>query len=218
MACHRWPSADVVCHDCWQRFAHAHQRCTGCALALPGLSAEHPVCGQCLRDPKPWQHAYAWMDYAYPWSQLITQWKFAQQPALARHFARWMRSDPHIAAMLEQADWVVPVPMSAQRLGERGYNQAALLSQHLTPHKYCLHVLLRTHLTPAQSASTRAQRLRQLRHAFAVAPSERSSVEGRRIVLVDDVMTTGATMAAASRCLLQAGARQVQVLSLARTP
>ncbi len=86
------------------------------------------------------------------------------------------------------------------------------------PQQYLPHRLQRTRHTAAQSDLTRAQRLRNLRHAFAVADAQRHRITDRHVLLIDDVMTTGATFTAASRCLLQAGARQIDVLCMARTP
>ncbi|QXW17780.1 ComF family protein [Comamonas aquatica] len=171
-----------------------------------------------MQKPAIWQHAHAWMDYSYPCNTLIARWKFAQQPALAAHFARWMRQDPQVINLLETADVLIPIPLSPQRMRERGYNPAAQLARHLSPAQYLPHCLQRTRHTTAQSDLTRAQRLRNLRHAFAVADAQRHRITDRHVLLIDDVMTTGATLTAASHCLLQAGARQIDVLCMARTP
>lgn len=129
-----------------------------------------------------------------------------------------MQQDLQVMKHLAQADVLIPIPLSAQRMRERGYNPAAQLAQHLSPAKYQPHCLQRIRHTPAQSDLTRAERLRNLRHAFAVADAQRPHIAGRRVLLLDDVMTTGATCTTASHCLLQAGASQIQVLCLARTP
>lgn len=158
------------------------------------------------------------MDYHYPWNSLITRWKFGQQPALAHYAADWMRQDARIQAAINAADVLVPIPLSKERMRERGYNQAALLTLAFKSHKHELHCLTRTHHAAAQSDSTRAQRLRNLRNAFAVEAAQRHHIQGKKVLLIDDVMTTGATLTAASRCLLQAGSSQIHVLCMARTP
>lgn len=218
-ACRAWPCRDVLCQSCWQRFHHTPRRCTGCALALPGIAAERPRCGQCLQHPPPWVQAHAWCDYSYPWQTLITHWKLGQQPGLARHLAGWMQQAPDIAQAVAQAELLLPIPLSSERLRTRGYNPAAQLVQHLgaARHKQLLTALVRTRDTPTQRGLTRAQRLRNLRQAFAVPQAQLAAIAGRHILLVDDVMTTGATFASASQCLLQAGAGSVSVLCLART-
>lgn len=218
LVCHAWPCAQVVCSDCLRQATTPAWRCAGCALALPGLGVERPRCGACLRQPPPWHSAHAWVDYSYPWNHLITRWKFAQQPALARHFAHWMQQQPALMHTVHEADMLIPIPMSPERMRERGYNPAAQLAQHLCRAKCSTDVLYRTRHTVAQSQQTRAQRLRNLRDALAVHPARHPALQGLRVLLVDDVMTTGATLTVATQCLLHAGAAQVQVLSLARTP
>lgn len=218
LACHAWPSDDVLCADCRQRHPRAQLRCTGCALALPGLTAHTPRCGACLRTPPLWQHASAWTDYRYPWSLLIGQWKLGQQPGLARTLAQWMLHDRAIAQAIANADWVLPIPLSPQRLRARGYHPAAQLARALAPHHHHLHLLQRVRDTPAQRGLPRAQRLRNLRGALQVHPADAPQLAGRRVLLVDDVMTTGATLHAATAALQQAGAAHVHVLCWARTP
>lgn len=218
LACHAWPSSQVLCFDCVMRFAQPHFRCTGCGLALPSLSIERPRCGTCLRRPPPWHRAVAVVDYSYPWNQLITRWKFGQQPALAKHLAQWMLRDEEVGCAVAQADVVIPIPLSSQRLRARGYNPAAQLARYLAFEKYQPYVLHRVRHTLAQSDLSRAQRLRNVRGAFAVNAVHRAPLQGTKVLLVDDVMTTGATLKEASRCLLQAGAARVDVLCLARTP
>ncbi len=218
MVCRAWPCADILCSNCRHRFDMQPLRCTGCALSLPGLSPEQPRCGACLRQAPVWMHAYAWVDYSYPWNHLITQWKFGQQAALAQHFARWMQKDPKVQQMLMQADAILAIPLSRPRLRERGYNPAAQLAQKLQPSKYLPQALQRVRHTPPQSDLTRTQRMRNLRQAFDVPPSQRAAIADRRLLLIDDVMTTGATLSVATHCLLQAGASEVSVLCMARTP
>jgi ComF family protein len=218
LVCHAWPCREALCEGCWQRFNQPVQRCTGCALALPGLDTATARCGQCLKHPPPWQHAWAWRDYGYPWNQLLTQWKFAQQPALARHWAHWMQQDPALQTCWQQAQVIIPIPLSVQRLRERGYNPAAQLAKYLGRSQAALWCLQRTRDTPAQSGLSRKQRLRNLRNAFEVPQAQRQYIEGKTVLLIDDVMTTGATFTMASHCLLQAGASSVQVLCATRTP
>ena len=110
-----------------------------------------------------------------------------------------------------------PVPLSAERLRERGFNQSALLVQHLAGAKADVHSLLRLHATEAQSGLPRAQRLRNLQGAFAVEPARAAALREQRVVLLDDVMTTGATVHAATLALREAGVAHVTVVVLART-
>lgn len=129
-----------------------------------------------------------------------------------------MQQSPEVIQALALADVVLPVPLSRQRMQERGYNPAAQLAQKLSPSHHHLHTLVRTTHAPAQSALSRRQRLRNLRHAFEVPANQQHFIIQRHVLLVDDVMTTGATAHSASLALLQAGAQSVHILCLARTP
>jgi len=127
-----------------------------------------------------------------------------------------MRSAPWVEPALDAADLVLPMPLSRQRLQERGFNQALLLARALAPTKTRAQLLLRVQDTPAQSSLSRAQRLRNVQHAFAVDPLRQTSIREKRVVLVDDVMTSGATLAAAARSLRRAGAAHIAAVVFAR--
>lgn len=128
-----------------------------------------------------------------------------------------MLSAPWAEDTLDAADWVLPIPLSAQRLAERGYNQAWLLARQLSPHKADAHLLLRTRDTPSQRSLPRADRLANLVGAFAVEPLRANQLRGKKVVLVDDVMTSGASLHSAARVLRQAGVARISALVLART-
>jgi ComF family protein len=212
--CHAWPSR-VVCNACVTRFAQPVPRCATCALPVPeGITR----CGVCLREPPPLDACLAAVHYDWPWSDCVTQFKFGHQPGWATELATVMRSAPWVEPALEQADRVLPMPLARERLAERGYNQALLLARRLAPRKTDATLLLRTRHTTAQSDLTRAERLRNVRGAFAVEPMRAHELRDRRVVLVDDVMTTGASLHAAATALRQAGAAHITALVLARTP
>jgi ComF family protein len=212
--CRSWPS-QRVCDACVARFAQPAARCQRCALHVP---PDVRVCGSCLRNPPLFDACIAAVDYAYPWAGAIAQFKFQGDPGWAPALAALMRSTPWAEPALESANCVLPVPLSTERLRERGFNQAALLAQELAPGRTDAGTLLRVHATEAQSGLPRAQRLRNLRDAFAVEPARAAGVRGQRLVLVDDVMTTGATLHAATQVLRESGAAHVTALVLARTP
>lgn len=211
--CRAWPSR-VVCNACATRFAQPVPRCTTCALPVPeGITH----CGACLREPPPLDACLAAVTYGWPWSDCVTQFKFGNLPGWAAELATLMRSAPWVEPALEQADRVLPMPLARERLAERGYNQALLLAKQLAAHKTDASLLLRTRHTPAQSELKRAERLRNVRGAFAVEPLRAPELRGRRVVLVDDVMTTGASLHAAATALRQAGAARITAVVFART-
>ncbi len=211
--CQSWPQSPL-CEACISRFAQPQHRCPSCALPLP-----HPArrCGACLKSPPPLDLCLTATAYTWPWVDLIARYKFQQQPGWAGPLATLMLSTPWAEDMLDEADWVLPIPLSAQRLAERGYNQSWLLARQLSPHKADAHLLLRTRDTPSQRTLPRAERLANLLGAFAVEPLRATQLRGKKVVLIDDVMTSGASLHTAARVLREAGASQVSALVLART-
>ncbi len=211
--CRSWPQSPL-CDACISRFAQPQNRCTGCALPLP-----HPAkrCGNCLKTPPPLDLCLTATAYTWPWVDLIARYKFQQQAGWAGPLATLMLSAPWAEDTLDAADWVLPIPLSVQRLAERGYNQSWLLARQLSPHKADAHLLLRTRDTPSQRSLPRAERLANLVDAFAVEPLRAMELRGQRVVLIDDVMTSGASLHTAARVLRQAGVASVSALVLART-
>jgi ComF family protein len=155
--------------------------------------------------------------YAWPWVDLIARFKFQQQAGWSHALATLMMSTPWVEDILEKADLVLPIPLSAQRLALRGYNQSWELAKRLSPHKADVQMLLRTRDTPSQRQLPRHERLANLVGAFAVEPLRATQLRGKRVVLVDDVMTTGASLHSAAQVLRQAGAAHISALVLART-
>ncbi len=211
--CHAWPARNV-CEDCVQTFAQPQARCRTCAL--PVVTGVQP-CGACIVAPPPLDHCLAAVAYVFPWSKLVADFKFHQRPDWAASFAALLRATPWVEPALDGADLVLPMPLSSQRLRERGYNQALVLARTLEPHKIAADVLLRVMDTPAQRTLPRSERLHAVQHAYAVDPLQSHRVAHKHVVLVDDVMTTGASLHAAARVLRQAGAEHITALVLART-
>lgn len=170
-----------------------------------------------MASPPPLDACHAAVPYGYPWSALIAQYKFNGQAGWARPFAVLMRSAPWVEPALDDAQVVVPMPLATARLAERGFNQALLLARELAATKTDAGVLLRVRHTAAQAALDRAGRLENVKGAFAVEPSRAGGLRGKRIALIDDVMTSGASLFSAALALRQAGAASVTGLVFART-
>jgi ComF family protein len=211
--CRAWP-AQPVCEACVARFAQPQARCRRCALPVPAGVAE---CGHCVGAPPPLDGCHAAVSYEFPWPALIAQYKFHGQAGWARSFATLMRSAPWVEPALDEADLVLPMPLSRARLAERGFNQALLLARALAPRKTVPGLLLRVRHTAAQAGLDRADRLGNVEGVFAVDPLPATSVRGHSVVLVDDVMTSGASLHAAAQALRQAGAARITAVVLART-
>lgn len=213
MVCHAWP-AQPLCEACVNRFAQPQPRCQTCALAVPAGVRQ---CGVCIKIQPPLDACLAAVSYVFPWSDLIVGYKFHSSPGWAGAFALLLRSTPWVEPALDAADVVLPMPLSAQRLRTRGFNQALVLARQLAPDKNDHRLLLRIKDTPPQSSLTRAERLSSVSEAFAVEPLLLTRVKGARLVLVDDVMTSGASLFAAARVLRQAGAAHITGMVIART-
>jgi len=213
MVCHGWP-AQPVCDKCVDRFAQPQPRCKTCALPVPNGVVR---CGACLKEAPPMDVCLAAVPYAFPWSDLIVGYKFHNHTGRAGSFALLLRSTPWVEPALDEATLVIPMPLSRERLLTRGYNQALLIAQQLSREKTDGRVLLRIKDTPAQSSLNRKERLDSVRDAFAVDPLLAGRIKGTRVVLIDDVMTSGASLFAAARALRAAGAVHITGIVLART-
>ena len=214
--CRCW-TADRLCGDCRRPLTTAVPRCLRCGLRVPAGLSE---CTDCRREPPPFARCVCATDYGFPWDRLIGRFKYEPAPELASLLSTALATAAgQTAAALPQA--FVALPLSAARLRERGFDQAWELARRLgaslglPAHARALE---RRFDGRAQAELTRTQRLRNLQGAFTVTASARPAVEGRHLALVDDVMTTGATAQEAARALLAAGAAQVDVWVVARTP
>lgn len=211
--CRAWP-AQPLCDACVARHAQPRPRCQTCALPVPpGVQR----CGVCIKQTPPLDLCLAAVAYEYPWSGLVARYKFGASPGWSAALALLMRSTPWAEPALEAAELVLPMPLSRERLRQRGFNQSLELARRLAPAKVDAGLLLRLRDTPAQSALPRAARLRNVQGAFAVAPGRAREVEGRNVLLVDDVMTSGASLHTAALALRSAGASHITALVLART-
>jgi ComF family protein len=178
------------------------------------------MCGACLRTAPPFAHALAAVDYAFPWSELVAAFKFRAALDLAPALAALL-VDAVYATERPRPSLLLPIPLSAERLAERGMNQAWELARRMARPlgiEARADVLCRLIDTAHLAAMPREQRAARIRGAFGVAPGRGSCLRGNGVALVDDVMTSGATAAEAARVLLAAGAREVQVWVVARTP
>ena len=219
--CRGW-CADRLCPFCEARFAFARDRCTGCALPWPPAGpGDHAVlrCMHCRRAPPPWSRAVAGIDYVYPWDRLLAEFKFHQRLDHAGVLLRPLLARLRIESTAGMR--VVAVPLARERLRERGYNQSWELARRLARALALdarADALFRVRDTRHQLGLHRSARSANLRGAFVVSPQHAAWIRGAPVALVDDVLTTGATARAATQALLAAGARDVQLWMVARTP
>lgn len=199
----RGAASGVLCAQCDAELPRlAPPRCPRCALASP----RGETCGRCLADAPRFDATVAALEYAFPADALVRALKFRGELALA----------PLLAGLLSEriegkVDLVVPVPLSRERLKERGYNQALEIARHLGP-RVAIDLCRRARDTAAQMDLPFDDRRRNVKGAFTVD----QDLKGAVVAVVDDVMTTGATLDEVARTLKQAGAARVVNWVLAR--
>lgn len=208
-----------VCGACWNgiRFLTAPW-CEQCGIPFPHALGASVRCGMCLARPRLFERLRSAIAYDDGSRELILGFKHADRLELCPLLVRWMQAVAR--SEIAAADIVVPVPLHWRRLVMRKYNQAGLLAHGLvrgTPAQVRADVLVRHRATESQGAMVSARaRLKNVAHVFRVPEATRPAVAGKRVVIVDDVLTTGATVTACSKALLRAGAQSVSIVTLAR--
>ena len=206
----------ALCTVCWPdlRFL-APPHCRICGFPFEHDAALDGRCGACLADAPPFERARAVFVYDDDSRDIVLAFKHADRTFGAEALARWMVRAG--AELLDGTDLVAPVPLHRGRLWRRRYNQSALLARaiaRLSGLRFAPDLLVRHRPTPPQGRQSPSARRRNVRGAFRVAPGW--PVDGRRVLLIDDVYTTGATVAECTKTLLATGAKAVDVLTLAR--
>jgi len=201
------------CPDCMLSYSSLPDaRCSCCALPFTGVDNSTHLCGRCIEKPPPFEKVYPVGCFTGSLREAVHRFKFSQQVGLDRILGQML--DNHLPADLD-FDMLVPVPLHKRRLRQRSYNQSLLLAKELGRLRglpVVADLLQKRVETGAQQKLSAKQRERNLRQVFTL----QRKLQGERVLLVDDVMTTGATSRACSQALLDSGAAAVWVTVVGR--
>jgi len=204
----------AVCPACeGQIHWTASPLCPRCGVVFVSREGEDHLCHDCQKDPPPFKRARAAALYDGPAADAIRRFKYSRRLDYLPVMQHWL-TKPHCLELAAAADLIVPVPLHGKRLKERGFNQAVLLARAFTQLPLSLQALVRVRHTAPQAGLKPHERRDNVRRAFQVPQPE--LIQDKKILLIDDVYTTGATVRECAKALLQAGARQVEVLTVAR--
>lgn len=218
VSCHEPVDGEGVCAACWARLSFI-ERPYCPRLGIPFVYDPGPdmLSMEAIASPPAYQRARAAVRYDDVARTLVHALKYQDRTDLAPAMGRWMARAG--GELLKEADMLVPVPLHWRRAWRRRYNQSGALARVIERQSGVEargDVLLRVRATEQQIGLSRAQRATNVQGAFQVSPDRQAEVQGRRIILIDDVLTSGATLDACARVLLRAKAAQVDVLVFAR--
>ncbi len=216
--------AEYFCPACQQHIQLVtHPLCDRCGRPFPDAAGDDHTCGACLFRPPSFASARAWACYPreeieeHPLRQVVYKFKYGRKVSLGKPLGRVMTLGCREFLEGRRFELIVPVPLHSRRLRWRGFNQSLLLAQQIS--RACQvaadpFVLRRARPTPPQTQLPEDERRRNVRGAFTLNPDR--PINGKGILLVDDVYTSGATVNECSRVLMRGGAREVSVVTLAR--
>jgi ComF family protein len=208
-----------LCHSCWQELMFIEKPfCKICGLKLPEYTSEGMECVDCLQDPPSFNAARSALKYNGTAAHLIARFKYKDRTENYKILSHWI--EMAAGDLIKESDVIMPVPLHRIRLFARGYNQSALLARKIAENadkQYSPQVLKRIKLRPPQASLGRDERINNVSNVFAVNQRHRNLISDKIVAVVDDVMTTGATLNEIAKILCDAGAKKVYCLTIART-
>ncbi|WP_283424383.1 ComF family protein [Shimia sagamensis] len=220
VACGHMVESDFgLCADCWAQTAFIGAVvCDVCGRPVTADTGEiRVVCDDCLCDPPPWRQGRSAFLYEAAGRQIVLAFKHGDRTEIARPAGRWLFNAAQ--SLLSKVDVIAPVPLHRFRFLQRRFNQASLLAERLASEAggaFCPDLLLRTKGFGSLEGLNRSERARKLKGAIEANPKRASVMTGANVLLVDDVLTSGATLRAATEACLTANAKEVSIVTLAR--
>ena len=211
------PSIHAICRPCLNELPwHPKTSCPQCGLSSKGM-----VCGSCLNSAPDFDATHAVFLYAYPIDAMMVRYKYGNMLSLSDTFGKFLAERTTLDFLNDNhIDLIIPMPMHPQRLKERGFNQALEIAKVLTRNckdKLVYKSVERQTLTPPQASLPLKERVKNIKGAFKVNVEVKDKFSGKRIAIVDDVMTTGASLNELAKTLKKAGAAHVECWVVART-
>ena len=207
-----------LCPACWKNITFLKApSCFACGYPFEFDIGSQALCLTCSTKRPPYHRARAAMVYDDYSSHPILSFKHGDRTENSKAFARWLLHSGK--DLIQDADYIIPVPLHWKRLFSRRYNQAAMIAVEMgriSGKPVLTQSLIRHKITPSQGQKSRAERIKNVKNAFAISPKSIQMIHEKNILLIDDVMTTGATISACAKTLLSAGVKKVDVLTLAR--
>ncbi|SLN11041.1 DNA utilization protein GntX [Aquimixticola soesokkakensis] len=209
---------NALCGACWAQMPFVNGMvCEGCGVPLVGEARAGDLCDACLQTPRNWGRGRAALVYRDLGRQMVLRLKHGDRMDLAVPAGVWLT---RAAKPLIRPDTLVaPVPLHWVRFAQRGYNQSALLAQQvarLEAAQFCPDLLQRPRATAVMHGMSAQDRFTNVSGAFIAHPKRKALLKGRSVLLVDDVLTSGATLEAATQVCLEGGAARVDIVVLAR--
>lgn len=220
--CEKIISAEgLFCNDCWQKLQFITEpKCNICSNPFEFVVGDNLTCSSCLSNPPSYDASVVIFRYNQIIGKVIGDLKYRDSTYIANKLAKilFIQAQPEIA----EADFIIAVPLHIKRLRKRRFNQSVLLCRALTKTevtktKLIPDFLLRIKNTAAQVSLRKKQRQNNLKSAFALNPKYQNIIKDKKILLIDDVMTTGATLENCAKILKKSGAKKVTILTIAKT-
>lgn len=205
-------NTSAVCDACYVHLPFQENACNRCGQTI---ATQSDACGRCIKQTPPFDRCFCAFQYTSPIDEIIQAYKYSAHPEYAQKLAL-LFADEIISAGLPRPDVLIPVPLHRKRLFSRGYNQAALLSNHLAkildiPCK--TNALIKVNATAPQASLSLKARRRNVHGCFRL----RKKIQGKHVAIIDDVLTTGATVSEISKVLKRNGVDYIQVWALTHT-